>query len=179
MTASSVRADPGRAVTMQGHYAGAATRLAAFAIDQSIATGLFAAGSALLAWAIALVTSNTFSGWHVGNLVTGLALMGWLFVYYAVPWAISGKTPGMSLLGIRVVGADGSTASVRNAVLRTLALPLSFLTLGIGFLPIVFGRHRRALHDKIAGTAVVYSWDARGARWRFLVRQQEVEAPAR
>ena len=62
--------------------------------------------------------------------------------------------------------------------MRTLALPLSFLTLGIGFLPIVFGRTRQALHDRIAGTAVVYSWDARGARWRFLARQQEEEIAA-
>ena len=29
--------------------------------------------------------------------------------------------------------------------------------------------------DKVAGTAVVYSWDARGARWRFLARQQELD----
>ena len=28
-------------------------------------------------------------------------------------------------------------------------------------------RHRRALHDVIAGTAVIYSWDARAARLRF------------
>ena len=31
-------------------------------------------------------------------------------------------------------------------MLRTLALPLSFLTLGLGFVPIITGRHRRALH---------------------------------
>jgi uncharacterized RDD family membrane protein YckC len=29
---------------------------------------------------------------------------------------------------------------------------------------------RRALHDVIAGTAVIYSWDARAARLRFLSR---------
>lgn len=66
-------------------------------------------------------------------------------------------------------------------MLRTLALPLSFLTLGIGSVPIITGRRRRALHDKIAGTAVVYSWDARAARLRFLARQQHVDdrpAPA-
>jgi uncharacterized RDD family membrane protein YckC len=67
---------------------------------------------------------------------------------------------------------------VRNAVLRTLALPLSFLTLGIGFIPIITGRHRRALHDRIAGTAVVYSWDARAARLRFLARQRTTEEHA-
>lgn len=162
---------------MQGHYAGAATRLAAFAIDQSIATGVFALGSAVFVQIVALVTSDALK-WDPNNLLTGLLLLLWLFVYYSYPWSVSGKTPGMALLGIRVVRSDGAPASARNAVLRTLALPLSFLTLGIGFLPIVFGRHRQALHDRIADTAVVYSWDARGARWRFLARQQEAEAPA-
>jgi hypothetical protein len=65
---------------------------------------------------------------------------------------------------------DGSDASGRRAVVRTLALPLSFLLLGLGFLGIVLGDKRRALHDVIAGTAVVYSWDARAARLRFLSR---------
>jgi hypothetical protein len=32
------------------------------------------------------------------------------------------------------------------------------------------GDRRRALHDVIAGTAVIYSWDARAARLRFLSR---------
>lgn len=177
MTAAVGGPDPTRAVTMQGHYAGAATRLASFAIDQTIAATVFAMGSAITAWAIALVTSNEFK-WEPDAFWTGVTFLCWLFVYYSYPWSVSGKTPGMALLGIRVVRSDGANASPRNAVLRTLALPLSFLTLGIGFLPIIFGKDRRALHDKIADTAVVYSWDARGARWRFLARQQESDSAA-
>jgi uncharacterized RDD family membrane protein YckC len=164
--------DPANAVSMQGHYAGAATRLAAFALDQAILTGSFAGMSAVVAWILSLVIAEDLN-WDPGAVVTGLLLLLWWFLYYSYPWAMSGKTPGMALLGIRVVRADGSPARAGNAVRRTLALPLSFLTLGIGFLPIVFGKERRALHDKLAGTAVVYSWDARAARWRFLARQQE------
>ena len=48
----------------------------------------------------------------------------------------------------------------------TLALPLSFLFLGLGFAGILLGDRR----DVIAGTAVIYSWDARAARLRFLSR---------
>ena len=65
---------------------------------------------------------------------------------------------------------DGTDASGRRAVVRTLALPLSFLFLGLGFAGILLGDRRRALHDVIAGTAVIYSWDARAARLRFLSR---------
>ena len=52
--------------------------------------------------------------------------------------------------------------------------PLSFLFFGLGFLGILVQREHRALHDLIAGTAVIYSWDARAARLRFLAREAEV-----
>jgi uncharacterized RDD family membrane protein YckC len=170
----SVTADPEVAVSQQGHYANAVTRLAAFAVDQSLATGLFAVTTAVIAWAISLVTSDQIT-WRPPAWLTGLLLTCWLFIYYAYPWAVSGKTPGMALLGIRVVRADGAPARPRNAIVRTLTFPLGFLTLGLGFLPIIFGRQHRALYDSIANTAVVYSWDARGARLRFLARQQRAD----
>jgi hypothetical protein len=62
-------------------------------------------------------------------------------------------------------------------VLRTLALPLSFLTLGLGFVGIVTNREHRALHDRIAGSTVVYDWDARAARLRFLARHTQPGTP--
>ena len=162
--------DPSLAVTQQGHYAGAVTRLAAFAVDQAIASGAFAVTTAVISWALRLVITGDVQ-WAIPAWVTGLFFVGWLFLYYAYPWSVSGKTLGMALFGIRVVRGNGAAATARNGILRTLTLPLSFLTLGLGFLPIITGRHRRPLHDLIAGTAVVYSWDARGARLRFLDRQ--------
>jgi hypothetical protein len=53
-----------------------------------------------------------------------------------------------------------------------------FLTLGIGFLGIVYQRERRALNDFIAGTAVVYDWDARAARLRWIARKEGQPADA-
>lgn len=49
-----------------------------------------------------------------------------------------------------------------------------FLFFGLGFAGILVQREHRALHDLIAGSAVVYAWDARAARLRFLARQAEV-----
>ncbi len=166
----------GEAVSLQGHYTGAVTRLAAFALDQAIAVASFSLVVTVAAWTVSLVTSGGVELDTTGILIGLIAFGIWLFVYYSYPWAVSGKSFGMAVLGIQVVAADGDRCSARSAVERTLALPLSFLTLGIGFLPILFGRHRRALHDRIAGTAVVYSWDARAARWRFLAR--DVESPS-
>jgi hypothetical protein len=49
---------------------------------------------------------------------------------------------------------------------------------GLGFAGILVQHEHRALHDLIAGTAVVYAWDARAARLRFLAREAEPGASA-
>lgn len=50
-------------------------------------------------------------------------------------------------------------------------------TFGMALLGILVQREHRALHDLIAGTAVVYAWDARAARLRWLARQAETARP--
>jgi hypothetical protein len=85
-------------------------------------------------------------------------------------WAAAGRTPGMALLGLRVVRADGGELDPWRGVLRALVFPLSILLCGLGFVGILVQREHRALHDLLAGTAVVYSWDARATRFRFLAR---------
>jgi uncharacterized RDD family membrane protein YckC len=154
----------------QGHYAGAVTRLVAFAADVGASWGLFTLGAAALAFTIQLVSGHKFSLTNY-QFVSLAAAVVWEFIYFAYQWALSGKTIGMALLGIRVVRTDGSPIGARQAVLRTVTLPLSFLILGLGFLGILTNRRRYALHDRLARTAVVYSWDARAARLRWLAKQ--------
>jgi uncharacterized RDD family membrane protein YckC len=156
-----------------GRYAGFASRYVAFIVDEGTITGLFALTVALVSFAAKVLTGNSIS-WNKGDVWLSLAFVGWQFIYFAYSWAASGKTFGMALLGVRVVRADGADAGARRAVVRTLALPLSFLLFGLGFLGILLGDQRRALHDVIAGTAVLYSWDARAARLRFLSRGPSV-----
>lgn len=155
--------------SLQGRYAGFASRFAAFVIDVAATTGVFALALAGLSFAAQVLTGKSIH-WNRGDLWWSLAFAGWLFSYFAYSWAASGKTFGMAVIGIRVVRDDGTAAHWRPAMLRTLALPLSFLLCGLGFLGILVGARRRALHDVIARTAVVYSWDARAARLRFLSR---------
>ena len=154
----------------QGHYAGGVSRLVAFAADVGASWGLFTLGAAALAFSIQLVTGSSFS-LQSHQIVSLVSVVIWEFIYFAYQWALSGKTIGMAVLGIRVVATDSSPIGGRQAVIRTLALPLSFLILGLGFVGILTNRDRHALHDRLAGTAVVYSWDARAARLRWLARQ--------
>jgi uncharacterized RDD family membrane protein YckC len=85
----------------------------------------------------------------------------------------------MAALGVRVVRADGKGLDPWRGVLRALVFPLSFLLCGLGFLGILVQREHRALHDLIAGSAVIYAWDARAARLRFLARETEAGARGR
>ncbi len=158
-------------VGRQGHYAGAVSRLAAFAADVGASWGVYTLGVALVNAAIKLVSGHSY---NVANHQTAafISLAAWYFVYYTYQWAVSGKTLGMAVLGLQVVNRQGGPISGRQAVLRTLGLGLTLLTLGIGFLGIVFQRERRALDDFIAGTAVVYDWDARAARLRWIARKE-------
>ncbi len=155
--------------SLQGKYSGFASRFIAFAVDMGVSLGVFMLALAAISFAARVLTGKDIA-WNRGDIWVIIAYAVWQFIYFAYSWAASGRTPGMALFGVRVVRDDGTDASGRRAVVRTLALPLSFLFLGLGFTGILLGDRRRALHDVIAGTAVIYSWDARAARLRFLSR---------
>jgi uncharacterized RDD family membrane protein YckC len=148
---------------LQGKCSGFASRFAALAVDVGVSLGVFLLALAAISFTARVLTGKDIT-WDKGDLWVVLGYVAWAFVYFAYSWATSGRTAGMALFGVRVVREDGTAASGRRAVVRTLAFPLSFLFLGLGFTGIVLGGRRRALHDVIAGTAVIYSWDARAAR---------------
>lgn len=154
--------------SLVGHYAGAATRLIAFVIDSALSwMGLAVAVSAATA-VIELVASVPADAADAPPVVGGLVAAVWLFLYYYVSWSATGKTVGMALLGLRVVRRDGSALDHRHAFLRVVAFPFSFVFFGLGFVGIVVGREHRALHDVVAGTTVVYDWDAHAAKLKML-----------
>jgi uncharacterized RDD family membrane protein YckC len=155
---------------LRGDYAGFASRFIAFVLDGVLGIVVFELVLAAVSFAASVLTGTSIH-WSRGDQWVVLAFFAWEFFYYAYFWTASGKTPGMVILGVQVVGEDGSRAGIRRGLVRTLAFPLSFLLLGLGFLGILFGRDRRALHDVIAGTAVVYTWDAREAQLRSLARE--------
>ncbi len=162
----------------QGHYAGAVSRLAAFAADVGISWGLFSLAAAILTFTVQLVSNRHFSLAEHPLLSLIIAVI-WEFLYFSYQWSLSGRTLGMAILGIRIVRADGQNVALRQAVIRTIALPLSFLMLGLGFIGVLTNRNRYALHDRLSGTAVVYSWDARAARLRWLAKRSSEPIPSK
>jgi uncharacterized RDD family membrane protein YckC len=159
-----------------GHYAGPWSRLVAYVIDAFLVTALYSLLTAGVIWIIQLVIGEDIEPSDPGAIASSILLTVWYFLYFAVPWAISGRTPGMLVLGVRVVRRDGSVLDPGHAFLRALFFPLSFICLGLGLVGIVVGREHRALHDVIANTTVVYSWDAQKVRLRRLARARSREA---
>jgi len=135
-------------------------------VDVGVSLGVFMLALAAVSFAARVLTGTDIT-WHRGDTWLVVAYAVWAFIYFASSWAASGRTAGMALFGVRVVRDDGTDASGRRAV---AARPPSVLLLGLGFVGILLGNRRWALHDVIAGTAVIYSWDARAARLRFLSR---------
>lgn len=158
-----------RDVGLQGHYAGAISRLIAFLLDVLIVAVLFSLVGHLVEYLTSAVAGDRVSV-SEHRLLAVVSLVAWTFLYFAYSLAAGGRTLGMSVVGLRVVRRDGGDVGARHAIVRVLALPFSFLLLGLGLLLILVHPDRRALHDLVAGTAVVYSWDARAARLRFLAR---------
>ncbi len=153
------------AMELQGHYAGPVSRLLAYAADVGIIGVVYTAGLALLRFAVDAATPWTL---NVDGVVFTVGAFLWAAVYFGASWVGFARSPGMSLLGLRIVRGDGADLDRRHALVRLVAFPLAWLTLGLGFLPIVVGRTRQAIYDRVADTAVVYDWDAEAAKLREL-----------
>lgn len=153
------------AMRFQGHYAGPVSRLLAYAADTAIIGVAYTAGLALLRFAVEAATPWTL---NLEGVVFAVGAFAWAALYWGSSWVGFARSPGMSLLGLRIVRGDGAPLDRRHALIRLVAFPLGFLTLGAGFLPIVFGRTRQAIYDRVADTAVVYDWDAEAAKLREL-----------
>ncbi len=81
----------------------------------------------------------------------GLAVLG----YFIGFWTWRGQTLGQMAMHIKVVRTDGQALDLGVATLRCVGLLVCGLTIGIGFLLIVFDERKRGLHDRIAGTYVI------------------------
>ena len=88
------------------------------------------------------------------SALIGIALGAAYEVYFL---SAHGATPGKMALGLRVIRADGGPISPMLALGRHFALWLSGFILMIGYIMAGFDPEKRALHDRICETRVVYS----------------------
>jgi uncharacterized RDD family membrane protein YckC len=135
-------------------YAGIATRAVALAVDVGIAQVIVFAGGAVLALVGSLVGDLRLD--TVGKVLAGFAWAVVVGTYFVMFWTTAGKTPGMHLMGLRVLGPDGGHPGAGRAIVRLIGLGLAIIPLFAGFLPVLVDDRRRALQDFLASTVVVY-----------------------
>lgn len=146
-----------------GRYAGPLTRLLAVMLDSVIITFGFTLLVAGLVFVIRLFVPE-FEIPESSGLVYGISLTVFAFLYLWLSYTVFGKTIGKTVLGVRVVSADGHVVlRPRQTFIRVFTYPLSFVLFGIGLLGVVFNPHRQAWHDRFAKTTVVYDWGSRAA----------------
>lgn len=154
--------DEGGRGQISGHFAGPISRLLAYVLD----VAFLWLGYILIGLGFTFVmgfftaVDTTSPAWQVVAL---LVLSTWAFLYHWTLYSIAGKTAGMAVVGIRVLGRDGTVLSGGHAAVRTLVLPISILIFGLGLLGIFVSPQRRTLHDAAAGSVVVYDWGDRPA----------------
>ncbi|MCE0484316.1 MAG: RDD family protein [Methylacidiphilales bacterium] len=86
-----------------------------------------------------------------GALISDLVLV----LYFTGFHAAHGRTPGKSMLRIRVVDKGGQSISLGHALLRALLVIISISAYGIPLLYAFFNPQRRTFHDVATGTYVV------------------------
>jgi uncharacterized RDD family membrane protein YckC len=132
-------------------FTGAVTRCTAFVVDAVLlvlAAGTAALGVELIGLLFA-VAPHDRHGAAIRVLVIALPTL--LICYDVTFWTLAGRTPGMALLGVRVVGTNGRPVSWARFLLRALVLAV----FPIGAAWCVVDRRRQAVHDKVARTVVV------------------------
>jgi uncharacterized RDD family membrane protein YckC len=135
-------------------FAGLGTRGLGLVVDAALAQLAFTLGAASVAL-VAELAGALRPDWLVWTL-SGLA---WLLVagfYFVGFWSVTGQTPGMRIMCLRVTTSSGELPSLPRSVVRFAGLILAILPLFAGFLPVLVDSRRRALHDFLAGTLVVY-----------------------
>jgi uncharacterized RDD family membrane protein YckC len=88
------------------------------------------------------------------ELLVGIAIACAYEVYFV---ARRGATIGKMALGLKVVRADGSGIPLGLAFGRYFAKWINAFTLYIGYIMAGFDEQKRALHDRICETRVIYS----------------------
>lgn len=144
---------PVAARPMQGERAGFFTRLIAAVIDVVI-VGAIVLGIWVAAWLFLLVF-NPFAG--AGLPQPGYFLVGGtvvLWAYWTWTWATSGRSPGQSLMGVRVLDRDDHRPSWGLAAVRAAFC----IVFQVGLLWTLVSRRNRSVQDVVLRTSVIHDW---------------------
>jgi len=135
---------------------GIVTRALALAIDAIIVNVVMITSTALLGMLATAVGLDLGSLSGAAYAVGGIAWLGLGSLYLFVFWSISGQTPGMRFLDIRIEHQGQRAIGPKRAFKRLVGFWLSAIPLCLGFLGVLLRLDRRGFHDRLGQTAVFY-----------------------
>jgi uncharacterized RDD family membrane protein YckC len=110
----------------------------------------------LIGFLLPQIVLNAF-GLAVSGKLLWLHVVALLMLYFVWFWLNGGQTLPMKTWKLLLVGEDGGSLRPLQAVLRYLAAWPSILLCGVGILWALFDKDRQFLHDRIAGTRIVFT----------------------
>lgn len=135
-----------------GRTASPVRRVGAAIVDALILGSI----SAAVLYLTLAIAGLSMTDWRDVPPVPMLAFLLLLNGGYLIGFTASqGQTIGKMLAGIRVITSGGDQVDVRAATIRAFGTLLSVALVGLPYLPVLFTKDRRALHDRLAGTRVI------------------------
>lgn len=129
-------------------FAGYGARLIAYIVDSLILSVVIIA---LVLIATALTVAVPILG-----ILAFVALVVFGVLYFPYFWQKSGQTPGMKMLGIKVVrDVDGGSLTWGSAIIRMIGFWISGAVFYLGYIWVFIDKRRRGWHDLMASTVVV------------------------
>ena len=155
---SRVMASGGTAVTSKWHYGGFWIRVAAKLLDGIVIWSAQACIALLFFGTLAAQFMPSVMRSAPLNRRLGFQLVSWAIIvtYETVFLRYKGATLGKMALGLKVVRSNGAPLGWGVSIGRYFMYLVSAFTLLIGYIMAGFDDEKRALHDRVCDTRVVY-----------------------
>jgi uncharacterized RDD family membrane protein YckC len=134
-------------------FGGLASRAIVLVVDALLIAIVFAVVVAVVGL-VSYLVGGLRPKWLVGTLIG----IGWALIatgYLVFFWSGPGRTPGMSLMHLRLRNRAGETIGAGRAFVRVIATWLSIVPCFLGYVTVLFDTRRRGLPDLVTGTEVV------------------------
>jgi uncharacterized RDD family membrane protein YckC len=147
---------------------GLISRLLAFSADILVMVLACVFATHLIDWtAMFFRLGKVAIGQQLVDFASRAAVLLVTTLYLPLSWTLTGQSVGKALFGLCVVRNDPqrrtmTKLSLVRSFVRVAGYWLSALPLGLGFLCAALDEEHRALHDRLAGSRVVYQPASRG-----------------
>lgn len=126
-------------------------RLASMAYESLLLLGILS---------VAFMIPNLALGFGLGIVLPGYLLLTNVFfvlgAYFYWYWSHGGQTLAMQTWKLQISTPSGTAPAAHYLVLRYILAWPSILFYGVGLLWALFDRDRQFLHDRLAGTRIVF-----------------------